>query len=398
MVGDDTSKWVRVLMRLPKDAAPVAYYNIASGNDVRAYPERNPVAWVLEASEDGVNWTTLDDRNFEVSRIAYVNKTWFNGGKMFPVHVTSNRAPAFETNRRYFRFNIRAKSVMSHGNFEMSELALYDVCGNRVNLNLTNVGNSKGASALTPGSFTFQENGSAGRGETDNEASQKVFDGNVDTKAFIGGLNKTAEPWPCFIMRLADDAAPVAAYGLATGNDTASTGRTPVSWSLEDSEDGESWRTVAEESNALESGLLVNANRRWANNGFPIGLSSGERCLAPTEATVSVSDGATLVLPTEQGAGLSHLVVDCTSAGTIENFKAAEGMTLDVINFRAFKRGGAVRAGKALPIRFVGEVDLSTVMTWTVRLDDKPSRCYNCTVSDGAIVIQGGPGVVLILR
>lgn len=395
-VDGDSSKWIRILMRLPQGSAPVAGYNIASGNDVAGNRGRNPIAWRLESTENGTDWTILDDRNFETNRITWVNSTWFNGGKVFPVHVTSNRAPSFTSSRKYFRFNIRAKSGTVNGDFELSELALYDKDGNRVNMNLANKGNSAGVGALTPGSFTWQENGSWARGAGESEAPQKVFDGNVDTKAFMGNVNKSAAPWPCFIMRLADDAAPVASYGIALGNDTSSTGRTPKSWSLEDSDDGVDWRVIAEESDAITTGLARNSNKLWANNGFPIGISTGDRCLAPTEASFSVAEGAKLVLPVDQGEGFSRLSVDCASAGTIENFKAAPGMKLDLTGFKAFKRG--VHQGKALPITFTGNVDLTSVGTWNVSMDGMPNESYECFVSEGRIFLSGGPGLVLIFR
>lgn len=55
-----TSNWCIVVMRLPDNAAQVAYYSFRTGGD--ATPSRNPDDWTLEASVDGDTWTLIDTR------------------------------------------------------------------------------------------------------------------------------------------------------------------------------------------------------------------------------------------------------------------------------------------------------------------------------------------------
>ena len=74
-------KNIKVVMRLPADAAPVAGYNLATGYDAPTYPERNPVRWTLEASYDGETWFTVDDRRDVVP--PKDGQMWYNAGIPF---------------------------------------------------------------------------------------------------------------------------------------------------------------------------------------------------------------------------------------------------------------------------------------------------------------------------
>lgn len=57
---DNSSTWRAVLLRLPSNAASVVAYSFTTANDVT--PGRNPSTWVLEASEDGIDWVPVDDQ------------------------------------------------------------------------------------------------------------------------------------------------------------------------------------------------------------------------------------------------------------------------------------------------------------------------------------------------
>ena len=74
----DPSTWLVVVMRLPNAATPVASYNMATAGDSGKYYVRNPTVWSLEASADGVNWATIDEK--ALSAGPHANNTWYNGG------------------------------------------------------------------------------------------------------------------------------------------------------------------------------------------------------------------------------------------------------------------------------------------------------------------------------
>ena len=57
---NDSSKYCVITMRLADSATPVATYSFTTAND--STPARSPSYWTLEASRDGVNWTTIDEK------------------------------------------------------------------------------------------------------------------------------------------------------------------------------------------------------------------------------------------------------------------------------------------------------------------------------------------------
>lgn len=57
---NDSSKYCVITMRLADSANPVATYSFTTAND--STPARSPSYWMLEASRDGVNWKTIDEK------------------------------------------------------------------------------------------------------------------------------------------------------------------------------------------------------------------------------------------------------------------------------------------------------------------------------------------------
>ena len=395
----DPSKWTYVYMRLPSGSAPVAGYNLATANDTDNYHVRNPVAWRLESSDDALNWKILDDRDFDYARITYANATWFNGGKMFPVHAESSRPMVYQSNRKYFRFTVTKRvNENTVDGMEFSEFALYDIHGNRVNLNLENKGNSQPIADLTPGSFTAVCSGGVGTHDPDgNESPTKLFDGNTATKAYFWGVHLETGSKVDLVMRLADSAAPVAGYCLAAGTDIQASdwvkSRNPVSWTLEDSVDGSNWRLIARED---DSPLISRTNKLWANGGLPIAITSGDTYDLPEQATLSVATGATLTLPAVFGEGYTKLAVDCIDAGTICNFKSATGMSLYLTNLKQCVKDANRR--RTLPISFTGVTDLSTLATWKVYVDGVQKPYYTLGIDGSHLTVSGDPGLIIVVE
>lgn len=394
----DSSKWTYVYMRLPAGSAPVAGYNLATANDTDSYHGRNPVAWRLESSDDALNWKILDDRDFDYARITYANATWFNGGKMFPVHAESSRPVVYQSSRKYFRFTVTKRvSEGTADGMEFSEFALYDIHGNRVNLNLENKGNSQPIANLTPGSFTAVCSGVGANVPDHAESPTRLFDGNTGTKAYFWGVRLAQGKKVDLVMRLADSAAPVAGYCLAAGTDIQASdnvkARNPVSWTLEDSADGSTWRLIAQED---DSPLISRTNKLWANGGMPIAITAGDAYDLPEQATLSVATGATLTLPVVFGEGYTKLAVDCVDAGTICNFKSATGMSLYLTNLKQCVKDANRR--RTLPISFTGKTDLSSLSTWKVYEDGVQKTCYKLGVENSHLTVSGVPGLIVVFK
>ena len=392
------SSYPYIAMRLADGAAPVAAYNLATGNDTVNNPNRLLVSWSLDGSMDGTSWVTLDAVTDD-PHASTANSSWFNAGVPRPVFVEVSPRKA-----RYYRICFKGKEDYSGNGLQLSEIALYDASGNRLNLGLTSAGGDNqyvATSTMPPSSYTFNKNGtSAWVNQSGSEMMDKLFDGSLSTKLYGGGFTQTSAPYPFLVMRLADDAAPVAAYNLATGNDTASyANRHLVSWSLEASDDGTNWVVMDEQVN---SPYAVRANLTWYNgwNVIFCTMNGMGGSSMPTNATLSVSGGATMALPTDQKDGVKSLEIDCTATtGTFANFSAADGMTVNLVNFRAF-RDDSVAGGKPLPVLFSGAMDFATVDSWKVLIDGDAHKGepYTVYAQNGSLYVKGCPATMIYVR
>ena len=54
-------------------------YNWATGNDTSTYTGRNPVRWTVQASNNGVNRVTLDDKSEADQSVTFANSTFQTG-------------------------------------------------------------------------------------------------------------------------------------------------------------------------------------------------------------------------------------------------------------------------------------------------------------------------------
>jgi len=82
---DDSNTWVRIVMRLPDDASPIVRYDFKTGNSssTTGLPyNRELRSWSLEASLDGLSWTTVADEDRTTDNITpRGNKLWYSTGK-----------------------------------------------------------------------------------------------------------------------------------------------------------------------------------------------------------------------------------------------------------------------------------------------------------------------------
>lgn len=404
--------WLTYNIRLTNGAPPVASFNIGTGDDSLTADGGacQPVSWRLEASADGVNWQTL----YNVVNSGYVvdgnyapvysNASWLNGGT--PIPVTSqydaskfalSREVAVgsgETHRvepKYFNFTVKSRhnpgSATSDGVwgpdcFELTEIALYDAGGVRLNLNLSLASDPEAATtALAAGEFSVTPKVESDDGNKRtysyytldnpydiNWSVERVFDDNPATggfhnNAFCHYLKPTT--WFTYKMRLADDAAPVRAYNLAAGNMDENDGaRTPVNWALQGSLDGVYYAPFAEEFN---SSYVPQSSRTWYNGGSPIAAAAppvpayGIQYVVESGGTlelscetvldtlhvrsggaVSVSDGAAAVWDVAKGDRLAVSGGGFTGAGEIVK---TGGGTLEIGGANSLSGNVTVDAG-----------------------------------------------------
>jgi autotransporter-associated beta strand protein len=69
-------------------------YNWATGNDTSTYTGRNPVRWTVQASNNGINWVTLDDKSGADQSVTFANSTFQTGWTLSNTGgVSSNTLP-----------------------------------------------------------------------------------------------------------------------------------------------------------------------------------------------------------------------------------------------------------------------------------------------------------------
>ena len=177
-----------------------------------------------------------------------------------PVHAT----PKFT----YYRLVLTSLEGMVDNNLELSELALYDIAGERINLGLTRASEPEWSSTnLLPG--TYSKFG-AGGSETMSETAAYLFDGSLGSHMYGWAARSSDKAyWIYFNMRLPEssDVAP-AFYNIAFGV----TNRTPRAWMLQGSDDHTTWFTLDKRDAAAVAEIKPSNNNSWCNNGTPLPL------------------------------------------------------------------------------------------------------------------------------
>ena len=134
----------------------------------------------------------------------------------------------------FIRFTISKVRTNATG-IQMSELAVYDTQGERVNLNLTKAASGTTAPNLAVGQFIVSHEGSPA-----SQYAVYLFDGKTTTKYYHATNPSDASP-RVFTMRLAD-AVEIGGYNFCSANDVNF--RDPVSWTVETSDNGSDWEEV----------------------------------------------------------------------------------------------------------------------------------------------------------
>lgn len=291
----------------------------------------------------------------------------------------------------WFRFTVKDIRTYAEAVMQYSEFALYDSGGTRMNLGLTE---GAGVSALNPGEFATPASYPTG----DNEIVANLFDNQTGTKWCPNqNLVKPDNPstWRTIVMRLAPGSPEIAAYNLATANDSPE--RDPIAWTLEGSPDGTHWWTLDD-----KAGYIPTTNRfTWYNEGVPFAfrnpatLSEGAGALALSAGSVvEVQAGATLAV-TGGAAPISALRVDMAAgAGTITRFTPAPNGTLHLTH------ASGNPTSWAIPLT-LGTLDDSAgnLRTWQVYADGVLLRGYTLALDTATGMLKLIPqGTMIILK
>ena len=282
----------------------------------------------------------------------------------------------------WFRLSITGNRTNAYNSVQLSELALYDAQGNRVNGNLAFNAKDKSATSLAAGEMTAIYGSKGG-----SEAPDKLTDGNLSTK---GGLYTNVKPNP-ITMRLAESFASskVFSYALASANDHAE--RDPASWTLEASTDGTNWTVL--DTRVLET--VGDIRNSWlAYNGglpyFTTNFTAGATAFSPS-ATVKIGGGATLDLSCAASTVIGDLVVDCATGGSIRRFVPAAAGTLTIT--------GAPASWQelTLPLAVTDVGSAANLEGWTVTANGRVLRGASVFVKDGFLCVRKS-GLVIVVK
>ncbi len=427
-----SNEWLQVEFPAPQ---PVTGYKWATGNDKPRETEthdaycRDPKAWSLLGSNDGKNWVVLDevaDYPFHKPRCAFTGDTFVpvlpempvvapcieveNGGTLDlagtalagdvalvaenasvsgTLHVASGGVTCRSEmiSAKYWRLSITNLKGPNPGCTQMSEFALYDRDGTRLNSGLTNAGNAVPASSLAAGQYSSFK-GTVALPTAGGEGVSNLFDNAVSTK-MCSGVVPTTETPVIIVMRLADTAAPVCSYLFASANDHEE--RDPSDWTLEASADGTSWATVD-----MRTGVTTSSTRKSYNaynDGVPYTVSSAplNGAVLALGTTVKVDPGASLsfaAAPTP----VSSLAVDGGGAGAIDTLTVAPNGALHLTGVPR-----AALSGYIVPLTIGQIAQRENLRSWTVYLDGVVQRNAKLLVQGSTLYIGQG-GTIVIFR
>ncbi|WP_237275472.1 basic secretory protein-like protein [Tenacibaculum ovolyticum] len=193
----------------------ISGYSLTSANDA---PERDPKKWVLEGSNDGLNWTAIDTKD---------NNSFLNRKEKKVFTVSSNLA--YESVR--FKFTNTSGAI-----FQLAELELFG----KEEVTLPPPGDSLADLTQPRGAISDLNNDSPS-----NEGVGNLIDNNSDTKYLTFKGNTTVN------YNFSKDYV-ISGYSLTSANDAAE--RDPASWFLEGSNDGSNWIAIDTKRNNSFSG------------------------------------------------------------------------------------------------------------------------------------------------
>ena len=383
----DSNTWRTVTLRLADSAPSVAGYLLSSTIHGATHYHRNPTTWTLEASPDGEHWMIVDaPENVPVPHTA---QTAYHGGVPWPIQLAELGGTTAATNWQWFRMTF--KKTEGGDIMETSELALYDLSGNRVNLNLTEANAGTPAAQLSPGSFALDQAYAHGN----NEDETKLFDNNTQTKWCVtrGKMNSpdNASTWCVVTMRVPAGTAAVTGYLLTTTiHAEGYWQRNPSMWTLEASADGTTWTTVDAQTNVSTPHTKTTAY----NNGVPWAIAQPEQTadvvVSGSLGCVSVAAGATLGIAENLDVTVKGVFVDWTDCGTITRLLPAKGGVLTLTNVPA-------DLGREFEIPLEVETCEGEFKNWTVTINGVERRSARVVCRDQRLWVRAG-GLTIFVR
>lgn len=131
----------------------ITQYQISSANDV---PQRDPMNWQFQGSEDGTNWTTLDTQTGQIFASRLLTKTY---------NLTNNTPYCF------YRLNITSNNGGSGYGLQLSEFALLS--------SPSDIGDKTPPVLTLPSNMTLNASNSTGMAVTFNPTAVDAVSGNT---------------------------------------------------------------------------------------------------------------------------------------------------------------------------------------------------------------------------
>ena len=312
----------------------------------------------------------------------------------------------------WFRWTIKEKMADTAAKMYLTEFALYDKDGKRLNKNLTFTENFN---RIQPGQISFDRAGKQGTYSvgTGNRSLDSLTDGTSTpcefgyykpgTTTFQTPKIDNPDTWIRFVMRIQDYTTPVKyadvcihyQYPASSDNRKAN----PATWDVEGSTDGCHWEKLWSVENLQPketSYVWANSNIRYLNteetesgkSGYDLSDSYPDfRPSTNFTNTVSVAAGATLKAIGE--VFLSSMEIDAADFGTVDGFSFAASGELNVKNLPADGSLGGV---------FANAKGIANLKNWAFTVDGAAVPGKKIAVSPSGAVSVIPRGFALTVR
>ena len=344
--GDRDTKWLDFRAGLNRSAAARAAvyieFQFADAINLSGYrwytanddATRDPVAWRLLASNDGVSWTTID------------KVTGYNP-------PTDRKVLAFQRSFAGFtkyRFKVDAVRGNNTQYMQISDVGLFDEDGAR----------------LTDFTFTSGDSNTDGN-QGPKKAVDVNSDGTGDTGTKWGKNTSNGNTGDLWIQLDLPSPKNLSKYNWYTANDTVSyTGRQPKGWRLLVSNDGSTWAVIDFQENRTDITItnFAKAYEKSFVNETAMSLSVGEFDVADAK-TLAVRSGIDIPHSAgiwKNGAGTLRLGdgEGATSVKPENGFGVAAG-TLDAKDV-TFRLGGTATSNKNAPFVVANGANATAVL------------------------------------
>lgn len=311
----------------------------------------------------------------------------------------------------WFRWTIKEKMADKSAKMYLTEFALYDEDGKRVNKNLESADEF---ARIQPGQISFEKVGMEGAyfiGSGDRSLASLTDGSNTPcefgyykpgTTTFQTPKLDDQDTWIRFVMRLQGNAAPVKYadvcihYQYTDKNDNIKSN--PATWDVEGSTDGCHWKklwsveklppkTTSYVWSNTEDLRYLSEETEVGKNGYEISSYPDYRVSPNFSNTVSVAAGATLKAIGE--VVLSSMEIDAVNAGAVDGFSFAESGELNVKNIS----GNGVLGGT-----FLNSANLGNLKNWSVSVNSSPMPGKMISVSESGALSLVSRGLVFSVR